>query len=101
MNKRTSKMCAQQTATDVPSAGLNIAELADQYTRLVRGIGHQHRLTPTRTGWRKSVEDRTCSKRFVWPGRPPLIRRVTTLAGFDLWPFNMPRATSLVCDLAF
>jgi hypothetical protein len=46
------------------------------------------------------VEDRTCSKRFVWPGRPPLIRRVTTLAGFDLWPFNLPRATSLVCDLA-
>ena len=38
-------MCAQQTATDMPSAGLNIAGLADQYTRLVRGIGHQYRLT--------------------------------------------------------
>jgi hypothetical protein len=30
-----------------------------------------------------------------------LIRRVTALAGFDLWPFDLPRATSLVCDLAF
>jgi hypothetical protein len=49
-------MCAQPTATDMPNAGLNIAELADQYTRLVRGIGHQYRLTPIRTGWRKSVE---------------------------------------------
>jgi hypothetical protein len=38
-------MCAQQTATDMPSAGLNIAELADQYTRPLRGIGHQYRLT--------------------------------------------------------
>jgi RNA polymerase sigma factor (sigma-70 family) len=38
-------MCAKQTAADMPSAGLNIAELADQYTRLVRGIGHQYRLT--------------------------------------------------------
>ena len=38
-------MCAQQTAADMPSAGLNIAELADQYTRPVRGIGHQYRLT--------------------------------------------------------
>ena len=38
-------MCAQQTAADMPSAGLNIAELADQYTRPVHGIGHQYRLT--------------------------------------------------------
>ena len=38
-------MCAQQTAADMPSAGLNITELADQYTRPVRGIGHQYRLT--------------------------------------------------------
>ena len=38
-------MCAQQTAADMPSAGLNITELADQYTRPVRGIVHQYRLT--------------------------------------------------------
>ncbi len=38
-------MCAQPTATDMPNAGLNIAELADQYTRLVRGIGRKYRLT--------------------------------------------------------
>ena len=29
----------------MPSAGLSIAELADQYTRPVRGIVHQYRLT--------------------------------------------------------
>lgn len=38
-------MCAQQTATDIPRAALNIAELAEQYTGLLRGIGCQYRLT--------------------------------------------------------
>jgi RNA polymerase sigma factor (sigma-70 family) len=38
-------MCAQQTATDIPSAALNIAELAYQYTGLLRSIGRQYRLT--------------------------------------------------------
>jgi RNA polymerase sigma factor (sigma-70 family) len=39
-------MCAQQTATDMPSAALNIAEIADRFTGLLHGIGRQCRLTP-------------------------------------------------------
>jgi RNA polymerase sigma factor (sigma-70 family) len=38
-------MCAQQTATDMPSAALNIAELTDRYAGLLRAIGRQYRLT--------------------------------------------------------
>ena len=39
-------MCAHQTATDMPSTALNIAEIADRYTGLLHGIGRQYRLTP-------------------------------------------------------
>jgi RNA polymerase sigma factor (sigma-70 family) len=39
-------MCPNQTATDVPSTALNIAELADRYSGLLQGIGRQYRLTP-------------------------------------------------------
>ena len=38
-------MCAQPIATSMPSAALNIAELADKYKGLLRGIGRQYRLT--------------------------------------------------------
>jgi hypothetical protein len=56
-------MCAQQTAADMPSAGLNIAELADQYTRPVRGIGHQYRLTREDRKTRHNPPGSRCVKR--------------------------------------
>ena len=71
-------MCAQQTATDMPSAGLNIAGLADQYTRLVRGIGHQYRLT------REEQEDAVQSTWLALCQTP--IRSATRDVSRDGWP---------------
>jgi len=64
-------MCAQQTAADMPSAGLNITELADQYTRPVRGIGHQYRLTREDRKTRHNPPGSRCVKRRSDP-RPTM-----------------------------
>jgi RNA polymerase sigma factor (sigma-70 family) len=39
-------MLAPQTATNPPSAALNIPQLADRYAGLLQGIGRRYRLTP-------------------------------------------------------